>query len=130
MLMTTWTSDELDKIGTAEELQLASLRRDGNLRKKVTIWVVRVGDNVYIRSANGRSSAWFRSTQILHQGRIWAGGIDRDVNFVEESDPGINDEVDAVYLDKYQRYPQYVAPMVTAEVRSTTLKLVPRSTST
>ncbi|MFN2266426.1 MAG: DUF2255 family protein [Anaerolineales bacterium] len=128
--MTTWTSDELDKIGTAEELQLASLRRDGNLRKKVTIWVVRVGDNVYIRSANGRSSAWFRSTQILHQGRIWAGGIDRDVNFVEESDPGINDEVDAVYLDKYQRYPQYVAPMVTAEVRSTTLKLVPRSTST
>ncbi|MFL7891985.1 MAG: DUF2255 family protein [Anaerolineales bacterium] len=128
--MTTWTSDELDKIGTAEELQLASLRRDGNLRKKVTIWVVRVGDNVYIRSANGRSSAWFRSTQILHQGRIWAGGIDRDVNFVEESDPGINDEVDAAYLDKYQRYPQYVAPMVTAEVRSTTLKLVPRSTST
>jgi len=128
--MTTWTSDELDKIGTAEELQLASLRRDGNLRKKVTIWVVRVGDNVYIRSANGRSSAWFRSTQILHQGCIWAGGIDRDVNFVEESDPGINDEVDAVYLDKYQRYPQYVAPMVTAEVRSTTLKLVPRSTST
>jgi len=128
--MTTWTSDELDKIGTAEELQLASLRRDGNLRKKVTIWVVRVGDNVYIRSANGRSSAWFRSTQILHQGRIWAGGIDRDVNFVEESDPGINDEVDAVYLDKYQRYPQYVAPMVTAEVRSTTLKLVLRSTST
>ena len=128
--MTTWTSDELDKIGTAEELQLASLRRDGNLRKKVTIWVVRVGDNVYIRSANGRSSAWFRSTQILHQGRIWAGGIDRDVNFVEESDPGINDEVDAAFLDKYQRYPQYVAPMVTAEVRSTTLKLVPRSTST
>lgn len=128
--MTAWTNNELNKIGTAEELQIASLRRDGTLRKKVTIWVVRVGDNLYVRSANGRSSAWFRSTQVLHQGHIWAGGIDSDVNFVEESDPGINDEVDAAYLDKYQRYPQYVAPMVTAEVRSTTLKLVPRSTST
>jgi hypothetical protein len=28
--MTAWTSDELDKIGKAEELQIASLRRDGN----------------------------------------------------------------------------------------------------
>jgi hypothetical protein len=26
--MTTWTRDEFDKIGTAEELQIAPLRRD------------------------------------------------------------------------------------------------------
>ena len=39
-----WTSDELTKIGTAEELRIASLRRDGTLRKPVIIWVVRVGD--------------------------------------------------------------------------------------
>jgi len=128
--MTTWTRDELNKIGKAEELQIASLRRDGTLRKKVTIWVVRVGDNLYVRSANGRSSAWFRGTQVLHEGHIRAGGIESDVNFVEEPDTDINDKIDAAYLDKYQRYPQYVAPMVTAEVRSTTLKLVPRSTST
>src|SRR5262245_7092778 len=31
--MTTWTSDELDKIGRAEELQIASVRRDGTLRQ-------------------------------------------------------------------------------------------------
>jgi len=128
--MTTWTNDELNKIGKAEELQIASLRRDGTLLKMVTIWVVRVGDNLYVRSVNGRSSAWFRGTQVLHEGHIRAGGIDSDVIFVEESDPDINDKIDAAYLDKYQRYPQYVAPMVTAEVRSTTLKLVPRSTST
>ena len=28
--MTIWTSDELNKIGTAEELQIASLRREGH----------------------------------------------------------------------------------------------------
>ena len=58
--MTEWTRDELDKIGTAEELKIASLRRDGTLRKPTTIWVVRVGDDLYIRSAYGPTSAWFR----------------------------------------------------------------------
>ena len=42
--MITWTSDELDKIGTAEELEIASLGTDGTLTKPVTIWVVRDGD--------------------------------------------------------------------------------------
>jgi len=35
--MTTWTSDELNKIGKAEELLFASLRSDGTLQKPVTI---------------------------------------------------------------------------------------------
>ena len=72
--MTTWTSDELTRIGTAEELEIASLRRDGTLRKPVTIWVVRLGDDLYVRSVNGRTSAWFRGTQVRHAGHIQAGG--------------------------------------------------------
>ena len=48
--MTGWTSDELARIGTAEELQIASLRRDGTLRNPRTIWVVRVVDDLYVRS--------------------------------------------------------------------------------
>lgn len=127
--MTTWTSDELTKIGTAEELEIAPRRRDGTLRKPVTIWVVRVGDDLYIRSYRGQSGAWFRAAQVRHEGRIWAGGVEKDVTFVAETDPGINDQIDAVYRTKYHRYPQYVAPMVTAEARSTTLKLAPHATS-
>jgi len=60
--MTTWTSDELNKIGTAEELEIASLRHDGTLRNPVTIWVVRLGDDFYVRAINGRTGAWFRGT--------------------------------------------------------------------
>ena len=48
--MPTWTNDELAKIGAAEELEIASLRRDGTLRNPVTIWVVRVGDDLCVRS--------------------------------------------------------------------------------
>lgn len=126
--MITWTSEELTKISTAAELEIAPLRRDGSLRTPVTIWVVRHGDDLYVRSYNGPSGSWFRAAERSQEGRIRAGGIEKDVSFVAETDSGINDQIDAAYRTKYGRYPRYVAPMVTAEVRSTTIKLVPQST--
>jgi hypothetical protein len=56
--MAAWTSDEISKIGATEELRLASRRRDGTLRKPVTMWVVPCGDSLYVRSVNGRTDAW------------------------------------------------------------------------
>ena len=124
--MTTWTNDELNKIGNAEELQIASLRRDGTLRNLVTIWVVRVGDDLYVRSVNGRNSAWFRGVQTRNEGHIRAGGVDKDVTFVEESDSSINDQIDTAYATKYRRYASIVKSMVTPTVRTATIKLIPR----
>ena len=124
--MTTWTSEELTKIGTAEELEIASLRRDGTLRNPVTIWVVRLGDDLYVRSVYGRTSAWFRGTQVRHEGHIQAGGVDKDVTFVE-SGPDINDQIDAAYRTKYHRYAaSIISTIVSPEARSATIKLVPR----
>jgi len=51
--MSEWTTEELSKIETAEELKIASMGRDGTLRKPVTIWVVRHGDQIYVRSVGG-----------------------------------------------------------------------------
>src|SRR5512135_2997144 len=124
--MTTWTNDEITKIGTAEELQIASRRSDGTLRNPVTIWVVRLGDDLYVRSVNGRAAAWFRGTQVRHEGRIQAGGMEKDVTFVEVADSDLNVQIDAAYRTKYRRYPQYVAPMLVPEARAATIKLVPR----
>lgn len=125
--MLTWTEDELNKIGRAEELQIASLRRDDTLRKRVTIWVVRVGDDLYIRSVNGRTSAWFRGVQTRHAGHIRAGGVDKDVTFVEESDPEITEQIDAAYRTKYRRYAaSIINSTLTPQAHSATLKLVPR----
>jgi len=123
--MTTWTSDELKKIDTAEELKIASLRRDGTLRKPVIIWVVRVGDELYVRSVNGLTSAWFRGVQTRHEGHVRAGGVDKDVMFVEETDSDINDQIDAAYTTKYRRYTSIAKSMTTPEVRAATIKLVP-----
>ena len=125
--MATWTKDELHKIAAAEELELASLRRDGTLGNAVTIWVVRVGDDMYIRSWKGDGSAWFRATQGRHEGHIKAGGVGKDVTFVAEADADINDQIDAAYRTKYRRHGgRYVDPMVAPTARATTIKLVPR----
>lgn len=121
-----WTSEELNKVGNAEELQIATRRGDGTLRKPVTIWVVRLGDEIYVRCVNGREGTWFRGALTRHEGRIWAGGVEKDVNFVEEFDADITTRIDEAYLTKYQRYPQYVSPMVTEKVRAATIKLEPR----
>jgi hypothetical protein len=124
--MTTWTGEELTRIGTAEELKIASLRGDGTLRKPVIIWVVRHGDDLYVRSVNGRTSAWFRGIQVCHAGHIRAGGIDKDVTFVE-ADPKINDQIDTAYRTKYRRYAaSIVESIVSSEARSATIKLIPR----
>jgi hypothetical protein len=127
--MTVWTSEELTRIEAADELEIASLRDDGTLRKPVTIWVVRIGDDLYVRSVRGHSSAWFRGTQVRHEGQIQSGGVEKDVTFVEETDPALNDQVDAALRTKYRRYDaRYVDPMLTPAARAATIKLVPHGT--
>jgi hypothetical protein len=120
----TWTSEELDKIERAEELTLASVRSDGTLRPAVTMWVVRDGDDVYVRSVNGRGSSWFRGAQERHQASIRAEGVEKNVDLIEIND--VNDAVDAAYEVKYgRRYPTIVPSIVTPGARAATLKLLP-----
>ncbi len=129
--MSDWTNDELDKIGTEDELRIAAVRSDGTLRKPTIIWMVRVGDDIYIRSAHETNAAWYRGTQVRHEGRIWAGGVEKDVTFVDvpATEDAIHSRIDEAYRTKYRRYPgEYVSPVVSVESRSVTLKLVPRST--
>jgi len=123
------SNDELSKLGTAEEVQIAARGRDGKLRKPVTVWVVPYGDDLYVRSVKGPGGDWYQGVQATHNGAIRAGGAEHDVTFVD-ADANINDDVDAAYRSKYHRYAgRILNSVLTAEARSTTLKLMPRSTS-
>jgi hypothetical protein len=126
--VTGWTSDELAKIDRAEELRLASRRRDGTLRNPVTVWVVRAGDDLYVRSMYGRTAAWFRGSQTRGDGRIMAGGVEKDVTFdYVDADDKVNDQVDDGYRTKYRRYAAgIINHMLTPEVKAATIRLVPR----
>ncbi|HKH04858.1 MAG TPA: DUF2255 family protein [Acidimicrobiales bacterium] len=125
--MTAWTSDELDRIQAAEELQLASARSDGSLRPYVTMWVVRVGDDAYVRSAYGPANPWYRRARSSGVGRIRAGGVERDVSF-DEAETGVHAAIDAAYHAKYDRYgPRIVGSVVGPQAEALTIRLVPRT---
>ena len=123
--MPGWTAEELTKIGEADELELSSRRRDGSLRNPVTIWVVRLEDGLYVRSVKGRDGPWFRGTRSRREGRISAGGVEKDVTFAD-ADGNISAGLDSAYRAKYASYPAaYVDSVVTPEARAATIKLLP-----
>jgi hypothetical protein len=127
--MTAWNDVERRRIGEAQELQLASERPDGTLRPYVTMWFVRAGDELYVRSAYGAGNPWFRHAKTSGVGRIRAGGLERDVTFAEAA-PGVHVDVDAAYHAKYDRYgPEIVGTVVGSQAHDVTIRLVPRSTS-
>lgn len=123
--MTNWTIDELQDIGEAEELQLASRRADGTLRNYVTIWAVRVGESIYVRSGYGAKNPWYVRAIESGTGRISAGGIEKDVVF-DTSIPDAAAEIDAAYHSKYDRFGAKIVNSVAGEdTHISTLRIVP-----
>ncbi|WP_329577461.1 DUF2255 family protein [Streptomyces sp. NBC_01361] len=123
--MPTWTMDELKRIAEATELDLESERSDGSLREPVTMWVVRVGGGIYVRSVKGRTGPWFRGVQAQRQGRISSGGVRKDVTFTD-ANPADWPSVGAAYHAKYDAYRGIVDRVLTEQARESTLKLLPR----
>jgi hypothetical protein len=125
--MARWGEAELDRVGGAEELQLASERTDGSLRPYVTMWVVRVDDNLYVRSAYGRDNPWYRRAKASGVGRIRAGGFERDVTFADAT-PSAHAAIDHAYHAKYDRYgPKIVGTVTGPGANAVTIRLVPRA---
>lgn len=123
--MTSWTEDELRAIGRTNELQIASRRPDGTMRPYVTIWVVRAGDDIYVRSAYGKDNPWYVRAKASGTGRIRAGSIERDVTF-HEAEPEAHHDIDAAYHAKYDRYgPKIVGTVVGDQAAPLTIRLRP-----
>lgn len=126
--MTVWSEPELADIGAADELEISSRRDDGTLRRFVTIWVVRSGDDLYVRSAYGSQNPWYRRARRSGAGRIRAGGHERDVTFepVPTGQAAVHEALDAAYHAKYDRYgAAIVGTVVGPEAAGSTLRLLP-----
>ncbi|CAI7975346.1 conserved hypothetical protein [Frankia sp. Hr75.2] len=125
--MATWTDEDLDRVGRAEELQLASRRGDGTLRPYVTMWVVRAGDDLYVRSAYGPDNPWYRRAKASGAGHVRAGGAERDILFADAG-ADVHPDIDAAYHAKYGRYgPAIVGSVVGDKVVPVTIRLLPRA---
>jgi hypothetical protein len=121
--VTAWTPEELDRIGQAEELHLATRRRDGGLSRYVTMWVVRAGENLYVRSAYGPGNPWYRRARAAGEGSVRASGVERDVTF-DSADPAAQGDIDTAYHAKYDRYgPKIVGSVTGPQAHAVTVRL-------
>jgi hypothetical protein len=128
-----WSPDQVKRIGSAEELQIATRRADGTLRRWVPIWVVCVGDQVFVRTWYRRDSGWFGHVLDSRRARIRVPGLEVDVSVedVGEDTASLRPRVDTAYRAKYKRYSSTtVAGMATDEAAASTLRLIPEQGAT
>ena len=124
-----WTPDELERIGGAEELEIAVRRADGTLRRWVPIWVVCVGGQVYVRTWHRRVNGWFGHVVASGQTHIRVRGLESEVAVedVGEGGAALRSGVDGAYRVKYERYGgPTVDRMVTEDAAASTLRLTRR----
>lgn len=122
--MTAWTDDQLDRIGRTAEIEIAPRRPDGSLLRSRPIWVVRVDDDLYVRSYRGPDGAWYRTARTTGGAQLSAGRLDVDVRLAPATDIG-RDQVDDAYRSKYGRS-AHVDTMVADGPAGTTLRVLPR----
>jgi hypothetical protein len=123
----TWSAEELARIGTADELQIAVQSLDGTLRRWVPIWVVCVGDQVFVRTWHRRDNGWFGQVLDSRRARIRVPGLDATVavqDVGKNKDAELRAGVDDAYRAKYGRYGSTtVERMVNDDAAATTLQL-------
>jgi hypothetical protein len=124
-MMATWNPAELETIAAAREVEISSLREDGALTKPVTIWAVRVEDELYVRSVRGDAGGWYKAAERRHEGRIEADDIAVDVTY-EDAPHHLDQEIDAAYKEKYGYPSSSVDSVITDAAKATTTRVVPR----
>jgi len=75
----TWIPEDLGRIDSADELEIAVKRADGTLQRWVPIWVVCVGEQVYVRTWHRRDTGWFGHALRSRRARIRVPGVEVDV---------------------------------------------------
>ena len=122
--MNPWTPQQARTITNPQEIQVATRRPDGTLRRPTTIWIVRDGDDVFVRSTNGRDAAWFRGAIASGSGQILARGTAFEVTFAEAADDDLP-RVGAAYRAKYGHYASIVDHLEEDGPRAATLQVNP-----
>lgn len=122
--MKTWNIEDAAVLSAPYEVQVVTYRRDGRARRPTTIWIVRDGADVFIRSTNGRTAAWFRAAITSPSGQIVAGQNTFDVIFTEADDQDLA-RADAAYRTKYGQYASIVDHLEGDGPRSATLQVHP-----
>jgi hypothetical protein len=121
-----WTPEQLRRITEARELEICGRRADGQTYRWLPIWVVCVGEQVYVRTWYRRTTGWFGQVTASGRARIRVAGVELDVAVAdlgaEERD--LRRAIDQAYRAKYGTTgDETVAGMITDTSAATTLWL-------
>jgi hypothetical protein len=125
-----WPADVLARFGTAEEIDISTRRDEGSLRVFVPIWIVAVGDQLFVRSYRGQGGAWYRHASTNPAAAIRLGAQQVEVTFtpIDPDQRDLHDAIGDAYRAKYARYGQtYLQPMLAEQAVAATLRLDPRN---
>ena len=110
---------------------LAALRNDKEVRirtggqtKGVIIWIVAVGDDVFVRSVRGPKGKWNAAASASGEAILEVAGRSIPVCATPVRDAATIDAVSKSYLAKYAGSP-YAKAMVAPDTLPTTLRLDP-----
>lgn len=117
-----WSGAELAALGGAVELEIAVPRPDGSLRRWTPIWVVRVDEQVYVRTWQRRETGWYGHAVASGRARVRVPGLTVDV-VVADVGRTARADVDAAYRAKYSG--AGATSVVTDPAADSTLRLAP-----
>lgn len=110
----------LERLATVEEVEI------GMQRPRVVIWIVVVGERVYVRSVRGERGRWYRALRARREGVLRVGRARLPVRAVPVRAPSTIAAVSLAFLQKYRESP-YARSMVAPATLGTTLRLEPLS---
>lgn len=120
-----WKPQILSEIGDREEIRISSERTGGGYNRWTPVWVVRVGDDLYVRSGFGKSGFWYGHAT-GSQAYVDAEGVQYKVSLILDRDSVSIAAVDEAYRQKYSADPSL--PLLLSErARSTTSRLIPQT---
>jgi hypothetical protein len=117
------TAGVLHHLAGVEEIRIGFRRPDGSTRS-VPIWVVQVGDQIYVRSVRGPRGGWYRRLRADPEGEVRDGEHRHRVRAEPVTDAATLDQVTRAYATKYAGSP-YVGPLLEGPSVGATLRLDP-----
>lgn len=111
----------------SEEIEIEAEWPDTHEKHRVTVWIVVVGANAYVRSVNGEQGHWYRQLSANPCAAIYAEERRIPVRAAPVGDSELQLEVSKAYVRKYAQYPHDVAWIVGPKVTTTTLCLEPET---
>lgn len=127
MTASPWKPETLDALGEAIEVDVTPTDRDGTRRASRTIWSIRVGDELYVRSWKGRGAVWFQDALATGRGElaVTGGGASQLVTFDEvDAAAPVQRQISATFLTKYAGLEE-TASMNEQGPLESTLRLIP-----